>query len=143
MSQFQSTLICTDESPKDKGPCKRTQHVGTTLLNIVGIVLADVGFRVFKRSQLGNVAFTVICNTKGNLGLTFTQNSLRNCDVVTFVHHYAWRSMNTDDGKCKNASLLLLFSAILKYSRVYKQEQRTFISSEGRNVNENVTKQKI
>ena len=34
-----------------EGPCKQTQHVGTTSPNIVGMALADVGFRAFKRSQ--------------------------------------------------------------------------------------------
>ena len=49
-----------------KAPCKRTQHVGTTSPNIVGIVLADVGFRVFKRSQhVGQCCF--YGNTLGSL----------------------------------------------------------------------------
>ena len=79
-----------------KGPCKRTQHVGTTLPNIVGIVLADVGSRVFKRSEhVGQCCF--YGNTEGSLDLIFTPNSLRNYNNVTFVRHYAWCSMNTDD----------------------------------------------
>ena len=95
-----------------KVPCKRTQHVGATSPNIVGIVLADVGFRVFKRSQhVGQCCF--YGNTLGSLGLIFTQNSWLNCNVVTFVPPL-WRSMNADNGKRENASLLHLFSAILK-----------------------------
>ena len=76
-----------------KAPCKRTQQVGATSPNIVGIVLADVGFRVFKRSQhVGQCCFHG--NTLGSLGLTFTQNSLLNCNVVTFAPpppHYGAR----------------------------------------------------
>ena len=49
-----------------KAPCKRTQHVGATWHNIVGIVLANVGFRVFKRSQhVGQCCF--FGNTDGSL----------------------------------------------------------------------------
>ena len=69
-----------------KAPCKRT-HVDATSPNIVGIVLADVGFRVFKRSQhVGQCCF--YGNMEGSLGLIFTQNSLRNWKVVTFVRQY-------------------------------------------------------
>ena len=67
-----------------KGPCKRTQQVGTTLSNFVGIVLADVGFRVFKRSQHVGRFYD---NTLESLSLIFNQNSLRNYNVVTFVRH--------------------------------------------------------
>ena len=103
-----------------KAPCKRTQHVGATSPNIVGIVLANVGFRVFKRSQhVGQCCF--YGNTLGSMGLIFTQNSLLNCNVVTFVPPL-WRSMNADDGKRENASHL--FSAILKILLAHKQEQR-------------------
>ena len=67
-----------------KAPCKRTQHVGATSPIIVGIVLADVGFRVFKRPQhVGQCCF--YGNTLGSMGLIFIQNSLLNCNVVTFV----------------------------------------------------------
>ena len=69
------------------------------------MVLADVGFRVFKRSQhVGQCGFCG--NTEGGLSLIPTPNSLRNYNVVTFVRHYAWRSMNTDDGKRENAIAL-------------------------------------
>ena len=69
----------------------------TRQLNIVGIMLADVDFRMFKRSQhVGQCCF--FGNTEGSLDLIFTPNSLRNYNVVTFVRHYAWRTMNTDDG---------------------------------------------
>ena len=58
MVVFQKTL--------SKAPCKRTQHVGATSSNIVGIVLADVGFRVFKRSHhVGQCCF--YGNTEGSL----------------------------------------------------------------------------
>ena len=51
-----------------------------------------------KRSQhVGQCCF--YGNTEGSLGLIFTQNSLLNCNVVTFVSPL-WRSMNADDGKC-------------------------------------------
>ena len=98
--------------PIPKAPYKRTQHVGATSPNIVGIVLADVGFRVFKRLQhVEQCCF--YGNSEGSLGLILTQNSLRNCnDAVTFGPP-VWRSMNTEDRKRENA-WLLLFSAILK-----------------------------
>ena len=70
------------------------QHVGTTLPNIVGIVLADVGFRVF------NIYPKLFAK-------------LQCCHV----RPPRWRSMNTDDGKRENASLLLLLSAILNTPR--------------------------
>ena len=34
------------------GPCKRTQHVGTTLPNVAGIVLADVRFKARANNML-------------------------------------------------------------------------------------------
>ena len=52
-------------------------------------------------------------NTKGSLGLIFTPKlfvELQFCHVRPPL----WRSMNTNDGKRENASLLLLFSTILK-----------------------------
>ena len=102
----QKLVVCAGKN--SKAPCKRTQHVGATSPNIVGIVLADVGFRVFKRSQdVGQCCF--YGNTEGSLGLIFIKKSLRNCKVVTFVRHYG-----ADVGKRENASLMLLFSAILK-----------------------------
>ena len=68
----------------------RTQHVGTALHNIVGIVLADVGVRVFKRSQyVGQCCF--YDNTECCHGLVFTQDSLRNCNFVMFVDEYRRR----------------------------------------------------
>ena len=78
------------------------------------ILVADVGFRVFKRSQLvGQWSF--YGNTKGSLGLIFTQNSLQNYnDVVTFVNHDGGRRIQAIDGKREKVSLLLLLSAILK-----------------------------
>ena len=67
-------------------------HVGTTLHNIVGIALADVCFRVFKRlKHVGQRCF--YGNTEENLGLIFTLNSLRNYNFVTFVDEYRrWKT---------------------------------------------------
>ena len=65
-------------------------HVGTTLHNTVGIALADVCFRVFKRSKhVGQCCF--YGNTEENLGLISTLNSLQNCNFVTFVDEYRRR----------------------------------------------------
>ena len=59
------TLKIMRRAPCHKAPCKRTQHVGATSPNIVGIALADVGFRVFKRSHVGQCCF--YGNTLGSL----------------------------------------------------------------------------
>ena len=61
------------------------QTKATCWHNIAGIVLADVSFRVFKRSQQVGQSCRFYGNTLGSLGLIFTQNSLLNCNVVTFV----------------------------------------------------------
>ena len=62
---------------RSKSPCKRTQHVGTTSPNIVGIVLANVGLRVFKRSQhVGQCCF--YGNTEGGGGSRFGISSCLN-----------------------------------------------------------------
>ena len=81
--------------------------------NIVGIVLADVGFKVFKRSRhVGQCCF--FGNAKGSLGLIFIQKLVAKLQCC-HVRPPLWRSwMNTDDGKRENASLLLWFSAILE-----------------------------
>ena len=101
-------------------------------------MLADVGFRVFKRSQhVGQCCFYV--NTFGSLVLIFTQNALLNRNVVAFVPPL-WRSMNADDGKRENVSLLHLLSAILKILPVTKTRTES-LSNEDGNVNENVSKQ--
>ena len=57
---------------------------------------------------LGNVAFT-----EGSLGLKFTQKLFAKLQCC-HVRPPLWHAMNTEDGKCENKSLLLLFSAILK-----------------------------
>ena len=49
---------------------------GATSSNIVGIVLADVGFRMFKRSR-HVVPCCFYSNTEGSLGLIFTPNSAK------------------------------------------------------------------
>ena len=62
------TSVVYDDS---KAPCNRTQHVGATSPNIVGIVLADLGFWVFKQSQhVGQCCF--YGNTEGSRDLIFT-----------------------------------------------------------------------
>ena len=93
-------------------PCKQTQHVGATSPNIVGIVLGDVGFRVFKRPQhVGQCCF--YGNTEGNFGLIFTPKLFGKLQCC-HVRRPLWRWMNADDGKRENMSLLLMFSANLK-----------------------------
>ena len=81
-----------------KSSCKRMQHVGTTLPNIVGIVLADVGFRVFKQSRhVGQCCFLRLIPRR--VWVWYLPQTLWETNVVTFVRHYVWHLMNTDDGK--------------------------------------------
>ena len=76
--------------PVCEGPCKRTQHVGTTLPNIVG-------FRVFKRPQhVGQCCFNG--NTDGRLGLIFTQTFCettmlsRPSTMMALDEHRRWKT---------------------------------------------------
>ena len=66
-----------------KAPCKRTQHVGATSPDIVGIISVDVGLRVFKRSQhVGQCCF--YGNTEGESEFDIYQNlfaKLQSCGV--------------------------------------------------------------
>ena len=85
---------------------------------------------MFKRSQhVGQCCF--YGNTEGSLGLIVFPKlfvKLQCCHVCPPL----WRSINTDDGKRENASLLLLFSSILKILPVTDINKNRELKQRGR-----------